>query len=51
MIVPAFLDGFTQFIGFRVSNNILRLFTGLMGGVGLGILIKAIKSIILTGLQ
>ncbi len=51
MIVPAFLDGFTQFIGFRVSNNILRLLTGLMGGVGLGILIKAIKSIILTGLH
>jgi uncharacterized membrane protein len=49
MLIPTFLDGFTQLIGSRESNNILRLSTGLMGGVGLGILIKAIKWIILTG--
>jgi len=49
MIIPTFLDGFTQLIGSRESNNIFRLFTGLIGGIGLGILIKAIKWIILTG--
>ena len=49
MIIPTFLDGFTQLIGSRESNNILRLCTGLIGGIGLGILIKAIKWIILTG--
>jgi uncharacterized membrane protein len=47
MITPALLDGLTQFLGFRESNNILRLFTGLMGGVGLAILIKTLKYIIL----
>ena len=51
MLIPTFLDGFTQFIGSRESNNILRLFTGLMGGVGLGILLKVIKYIILTGVH
>ena len=51
MIIPTFLDGFTQLIGSRESSNILRLFTGLIGGVGLGILIKAIKLIILTGVH
>ena len=50
MLIPTFLDGLTQLFGSRESNNyILRLSTGLMGGVGVGILIKAIKWIILTG--
>jgi uncharacterized membrane protein len=51
MLIPTFVDGFTQFVGSRKSNNILRLFSGLMGGVGLGILIKAVKWIILTGVH
>lgn len=46
LLIPAFIDGITQFYGFRESNNILRLSTGLMGGVGLAILIKALKWII-----
>ena len=49
MIIPALLDGFTQLIGFRQSNNILRLLTGLIGGVGLAILFKAIKWMIIMG--
>ena len=36
MIVPAFLDGFTQLIGFRVSNNILRLSHRFNGGCWAG---------------
>ena len=47
MIIPTFLDGLTQFFGLRESNNILRLFTGLIGGVGLAILVKALKYLIL----
>ncbi len=43
LLTPAFLDGFTQLIELRESNNVLRLFTGLAGGVGLAILVKAIK--------
>ena len=47
MIIPTFLDGLTQFFGLRESNNILRLFTGLIGGVGVAILVKALKYLIL----
>ncbi len=50
MIIPTFLDGFTQFIGSRESNNKLRLLTGLLGGVGLAILVKTLKWIIIMGL-
>jgi uncharacterized membrane protein len=50
MITPTLLDGLTQFFGFRESNNMLRLFTGLMGGFGLAILIKTLKYIILMQL-
>jgi uncharacterized membrane protein len=47
LLIPAFIDGLTQLLGYRESNNILRLITGLMGGLGLGILIKAFKYLIL----
>lgn len=43
LLLPAAIDGFTQFFEYRKSNNALRLLTGLMGGIGLGILIKALK--------
>lgn len=49
MLIPTFLDGFTQLLGLRESNNVLRFFTGLVGGVGLAILLKAIKWAILMG--
>jgi uncharacterized membrane protein len=47
MIFPTFYDGFTQLKGSRESNNFLRLSTGLMGGIGLAILIKALKWLII----
>ncbi len=43
MILPAFSDGLTQFFGFRESNNTLRFSTGLIAGIGLGILVKSVK--------
>ncbi|MBP2046531.1 putative membrane protein [Methanobacterium aggregans] len=51
MIIPTFTDGFTQLLGFRESNNILRFTTGLIGGLGLGILVKALKWGIIMGLR
>lgn len=48
MIIPSLGDGFTQFIGKRESNNILRFSSGIIGGMGLGILIKAFKFFIIT---
>jgi uncharacterized membrane protein len=48
MLIPAFLDGFTQLIGLRLSNNGLRLLTGLIGGLGLAIIVKAIKWMIIS---
>jgi len=35
--LPALIDGYTQLRGWRVSNNYLRLGTGLMAGVGAGV--------------
>jgi len=35
MIFPMLIDGFSQNFGFRESNNLLRLFTGLLFGIGL----------------
>lgn len=46
MLLPSFIDGMTQLYGLRESNNVFRFFTGFLGGVGLAILIKALKWII-----
>jgi uncharacterized membrane protein len=32
-------DGITQYLKFRESNNILRLITGMLGGIAISILI------------
>jgi uncharacterized membrane protein len=48
MIIPTIIDGTTQLSGFRESNNTLRFCTGLIGGIGLAILVKAIKMLIIT---
>lgn len=34
LIAPMAIDGTTQLLGFRESNNYLRLFTGFIGGMG-----------------
>ena len=43
LLIPTAIDGLTQFLEYRESNNTLRLITGLMGGLGLGMLVKALK--------
>lgn len=43
LLIPTFIDGITQLYNLQESNNIRRLITGLCGGLGLGIILKAIK--------
>ena len=42
-LIPTVIDGFAQLLGLHESNNLLRFITGFMGGLGLGIIAKAIK--------
>ncbi|WP_296878831.1 DUF2085 domain-containing protein [uncultured Methanobrevibacter sp.] len=42
LLIPTTIDGFTQFLEFRESNNTLRFTTGLIGGIGLIIFLKII---------
>lgn len=48
MVLPTFSDGLTQFFGFRESNNALRFTTGLIAGIGLGVLVKSLKWILIS---
>ena len=43
LLIPAAIDGITQFYNIQESNNIRRFITGLLGGLGLGMILKAIK--------
>lgn len=42
LMIPTGIDGFTQFLGLRESNNTLRFTTGFIGGIGLIIFLKMI---------
>lgn len=42
LMVPAAIDGFTQYFGSRESTNTLRFATGFIGGIGLIIFLKII---------
>jgi uncharacterized membrane protein len=39
LFIPFVIDGYTQFMGWRTSNNNLRFITGFMAGVGIGLFI------------
>lgn len=43
LIIPTFIDGLTQLVMSRESNNIIRLFTGVLGGIGLMMFVLSIK--------
>ncbi|BAM69694.1 MULTISPECIES: DUF2085 domain-containing protein [Methanothermobacter] len=47
LVIPTFIDGFTQLMGYRESNNVLRFSTGLPAGIGLAVLTKVLKHLIL----
>lgn len=38
LTLPLIIDGFTQFLGFRESNNLLRLLTGVLCGIATNML-------------
>ena len=42
LLLPASIDGTTQLLNMRESNNTLRLITGLLGGVGLILLYRIV---------
>lgn len=42
LLIPTSVDGFSQYLGYRESNNILRVTTGFIGGIGLIIILKMI---------
>ncbi len=44
--LPYVIDGTTQFIGLRESNNILRFITGLIGAFGLIIMARIFKIVL-----
>ena len=48
MVVPTFLDGFTQFLDLRESDNKLRFVTGFFGGIGLSIIVVSMKLYLLS---
>ena len=48
MMIPTFLDGITQYLGLRESWNFLRFSTGLIAGIGFGIAVKAMKTVIIN---
>ena len=43
LLIPATIDGTTQYLEKRESTNTIRLITGLLGGLGLIIIFKTIK--------
>jgi len=43
LAIPILVDGFTQLVGVRESNNKLRFITGLCGGLSLAIFAKILK--------
>jgi len=47
LLVPTAIDGISQLLNKRESNNKLRFLTGLFTGLGLAILVKAIKFIVI----
>jgi len=43
ILIPCSVDGGTQYLGFRESNNFLRFLTDLIAGIGLGMLLFLIS--------
>jgi len=46
IILPLIIDGLSQLIGYRESNNKLRFITGLNAGIGIALLFSFFKIII-----
>ena len=48
LVIPCLVDGLTQRYGNRLSNNTLRLFTGLIAGYGAMLFAEEVEWIILS---
>jgi uncharacterized membrane protein len=45
--LPMVVDGYTQLKGWRTSNNILRMITGLISGFGLSVgIVEAVRFLV-----
>ncbi len=51
LLIPTVIDGLTQFFGIQESNNVRRFITGILSGLGLGIILKAVKWFIFLALN
>ncbi len=51
LVIPALIDGYSQLKGWRMSNNGLRLATGLLAGSGAGMIILPIYLTIIAGFR
>jgi len=50
MNLPALIDGYSQLKGWRTSNNFLRFGTGLLAGVGAGLICFPVYLILVTSI-
>jgi len=50
LIVPMGIDGTTQLIGSRESNNTLRLVTGFLGGIGIMLVLRTLRTLLFDSL-
>lgn len=48
LIIPCGIDGTTQLLGYRESNNPLRFITGIIGGFGLIIVIEFMLQMLIS---
>lgn len=48
LIAPALVDSTTQFMGWRKSNNVLRLITGFFLGIGISLLIVFLGKMLIS---
>ena len=46
--IPLIIDGVTQYFKFRTSTNFLRFVTGIIGGIGSGIVIAYLILLIIN---
>ncbi len=46
LVIPLLIDTSTQLLKLRISNNDMRLLTGLMFGLGMGMLISRMMCLI-----
>ena len=44
LIIPVLIDGLTQNLGLRISNNNLRFVTGVLGGLGLFLFLNVLAN-------